>query len=115
MHPILFQAGSITIYTYGVLVATGVVAWRVREGNIDVYNDDSVCLKWPQTRAQRCGGYIDGANVAIGVEIGAFTAAGISAALGTWWLLKPGPRSGSAVSLRCGPTAGLGVSCEGAF
>lgn len=25
MHPILFQAGSITIYTYGVLVATGVV------------------------------------------------------------------------------------------
>lgn len=25
MHPILFQVGSITIYTYGVLVATGVV------------------------------------------------------------------------------------------
>ena len=25
MHPILFQLGAITIYTYGVLVATGVI------------------------------------------------------------------------------------------
>ncbi len=25
MHPILFQWGPITIYTYGVLVATGVI------------------------------------------------------------------------------------------
>src|SRR5271165_4147078 len=25
MHPILFQSGAITVYTYGVLVATGVV------------------------------------------------------------------------------------------
>jgi phosphatidylglycerol---prolipoprotein diacylglyceryl transferase len=32
MHPILFQFGSITIYTYGVLVATGVVLglWYAR-------------------------------------------------------------------------------------
>jgi phosphatidylglycerol---prolipoprotein diacylglyceryl transferase len=32
MHPVLFQAGSITIYTYGVLVATGVLLglWYAR-------------------------------------------------------------------------------------
>jgi phosphatidylglycerol---prolipoprotein diacylglyceryl transferase len=32
MHPILFQLGSLTIYTYGVLVATGVVVglWYAR-------------------------------------------------------------------------------------
>ena len=32
MHPILFQLGAITIYTYGVLVATGVILglWYAR-------------------------------------------------------------------------------------
>jgi hypothetical protein len=108
-------AGYISLASAGLLVVTGVVAWRVREGNIGVYNDDSRCLYPGQTRAQQCGGYIDGANVAIGVEIAAFTAAGLSAAVGTWWLLKPAPRAPQAVRIECAPSPGLGIQCAGTF
>ncbi|HVB33876.1 MAG TPA: prolipoprotein diacylglyceryl transferase [Patescibacteria group bacterium] len=41
MHPVLFQIGSMTIYTYGVLVATGVIVglflsrWQARKLGLD--------------------------------------------------------------------------------
>ena len=38
MHPILFQLGAITVYTYGVLVATGVILalWYARRQAVRV-------------------------------------------------------------------------------
>ena len=41
MHPVLFHLGSLTIYTYGVLVATGVIVglflarWQARRAGLD--------------------------------------------------------------------------------
>jgi hypothetical protein len=108
-------AGYIAFVSAGSLVATGVVAWAVRERNIGIYNDDSLCLVRPETRGQQCGGYVDDANIALGVEIAAFAAAGFSAALGTWWLLKPNAPPSPGTSLWCSPSIALGWRCGGAF
>jgi hypothetical protein len=108
--------GYVALAAAGVLAGAGVVAWRVQEDNIAIYNDDSRCLaNAGQTRADQCGNHAHAADLALGVEIGAFAAAGISGALGVWLLSgsTSGSRSTSAAS--CVPSAALGMLCRGKF
>jgi hypothetical protein len=98
-----------------VLAGAGVVAWRVREDEVAIYNDDSRCLTGPMTRDQQCGSRAQAANVALGVEIGAFATAGASAALGVWQLWRSSARSSTIARLPCAPWAGLGMECGGRF
>jgi tetratricopeptide (TPR) repeat protein len=98
-----------------VFAVAGVVAWRVRENDVAIYNDDARCLTGALTREQQCGGRAETANIALGVEIGAFTAAGASAALGVWRLWRSGASSPAIARSPCAPWAGAGVVCEGRF
>jgi hypothetical protein len=98
-----------------VLAGAGVVSWRVRENEVAIYNDDSRCLTGTMTRAQQCGPQAQAASVALGIEIGAFAAAGASAALGVWQLWRSSARSTTLARLPCAPWASLGMSCGGRF
>jgi hypothetical protein len=84
----------------------------VREDNVAVYDDDSRCLVGTLTRAQQCSGRIQVANIALGLEIGAFAAAIAGTAFGAWRIW--GASSPSRVAGSCGP-AGLGIACGGQF
>jgi hypothetical protein len=107
-------SGAISLGGAGALGVGGLVAWRVRENDVATYNDDSICLVKPVTRGQQCGGYADAAQVALGVEIGAFAAAAVVAGIGAWLVWAPAkPSSPAAAS--CGPLGPLGVACEGRF
>lgn len=98
----------------GVLAGAGTVAWRVRENNVAIFNDDSRCEFGLLTRGQRCASNEQAASVALGFEIGAFVAAAASAAAGTWLLWGHQARSAS-VSARCAPWATFGVACSARF
>jgi hypothetical protein len=106
--------GYVALGAAGALAIGGVVAWRVREDSIAVWNDNSRCLSLDETRGQQCGSYETTANVALGFEIGAFVAAAASAGVGVW-LLWPRGSSAHAGVAWCGPSGVLGVSCEGRF
>jgi hypothetical protein len=108
-------AGYAALAAGGALSVAGLVAWRVREDNVSIYNDDRRCLVSPLTRAEQCAGYAQTANLALGVEIGALAAASISAAIGAWILWTPGARPARTAGARCAPSTGLGVVCGGAF
>jgi hypothetical protein len=107
--------GYVVLSGAGLLASAGVAAWRVRESNVAVYNDDSRCRVGPLTRAEQCGRRAQAANLALGVEIGALAAAGVTAALGAWLLWAPRPQSSRNASVFCGPGAGLGALCVGRF
>jgi hypothetical protein len=98
-----------------VFAGAGIISWRVRENEVGIYNDDSRCLVGTLTREQQCESRAKAANIALAVEIGAFAAAGASAALGAWRLWHPGASSSRIARASCAPWAGLGMSCEGRF
>jgi hypothetical protein len=98
-----------------VLAGAGVVSWRVRENEVAIYNDDSRCLTGTSTREQQCGSRAQVASVALGIEIGAFAAAGASAAFGVWQLWRSNARSETLARLPCAPWASLGMTCGGRF
>jgi hypothetical protein len=107
--------GYVALGGAGALTVGGVVAWRVREDNVAVWNDDSRCLRpgSGETRGQQCGGYETAANVALGVEIAAYAAAAVSAGAGLWLLWprrRPAPQS-----IACAPALGVAISCGGRF
>jgi hypothetical protein len=109
--------GYVALGAAGALAIGGVVAWRVREDNIAIWNDDSRCLRTDasgETRGQQCGSYQTTANVALGFEIGAFAAAAASAGVGVWLLWSHGRAAHAGVAW-CGPLGSLGISCEGRF
>ncbi len=108
-------AGYIALVSSGTLGGAGLVAWRVREANIAVYNDDGRCLQGPQTRDQQCGNYAVDANIALALEVAAFIASGVGTALGAWWLLKPDSRSARKASARCAPSVTPGIFCRWEF
>ncbi len=106
----------------GALTGAGIAAWRVRETNAATYNDDQRCLVGSLTRDQRCGASARAAGIAEVVEIGAFAAAGLSAALGVWRLKAAASRPHTAVTQParavCGAGAlrgGVHVGCEVSF
>jgi hypothetical protein len=98
-----------------VLAGAGIVSWRVRENEVAIYNDDGRCLTGTMTREQQCGSQLQAANVALGIEVGAFATAGASAAFGVWQLWRSRARSATAARLPCAPWAGLGAVCGGRF
>jgi hypothetical protein len=98
-----------------VLVGAGIVSWRVRENEVAIYNDDRRCLNGTLTREQQCGSRALAANVALGIEVGAFATAGASAAFGVWQLWRSSAPSSTVARLPCAPWAGLGMACAGRF
>ena len=108
-------AGYLSLGVAAALSGVAIVAWRVREYDADVYNDDSRCLVGTATREQQCGARARAADVALGVEVASFAAAGLSAAIGVWLLGPARAWSRGRAHTSCGPWAGLGVACEGRF
>ncbi len=107
-------AGYVTLGAAGVLAIGGVVAWTVRESAVSTWNDDSRCLKpGSGSRQQQCGTYQDTANVALGLEIGAFALSAVGAGVGIW-LLWPASSPSTGSSAWCAPGV-TGVLCGGAF
>jgi hypothetical protein len=107
--------GYFALATAGVLAGGGVVAWRVREDNLSIYDDDSRCLVGTRTRDEQCGSHGRAADLALGVEIGAFAAAGVSAAFGAWLLSGPSSRPRRTASASCAPLAAPAILCRGTF
>jgi hypothetical protein len=108
--------GYLALGAAGILAAGGIVAWRVREDNVATWNDDSQCLLGTtQSRGQQCSGVANNADIALGIEIGAFAAAVVSATIGAWLLFKPSPQPARKAVIACAPPYGLGVACWGAF
>jgi tetratricopeptide (TPR) repeat protein len=111
-HP---TAAYVALAAAGVLAVTGVIAWRLREDNVAIYNDDSRCRVGPLTRAERCGGRARTADIAFAVETGAFAVGIVSAALGASLLWATGPRSSRIAGASCALSAALGIVCTGQF
>jgi tetratricopeptide (TPR) repeat protein len=108
--------GFVALAAAGLLAGAGVMAWRVHEDNLVIYDDDNRCLaEAGLTRAAQCGDHARAADVALGLEIGAFATAGISATLGVWLLSMSPSRSRSVVAASCAPSAALGIVCRGTF
>ena len=105
----------VTLGFAGALAGAGVAAWRVRENNVAVYNDDHRCLMGTQTRAEQCAAQANTANIAMGVEIGTFAASAVSAGIGAWLLWWPQARGSAASSSACEPWANVGVLCTTRF
>lgn len=104
----------IALGSAAALAIGGVVAWMVRQNAVGIWNDDTRCLQpGAGTRAQQCGAYQDTANVAEGIEIGAFSLAAVSAGIGAWLLWHPG-HSSPAAAAWCAPGA-FTLTCGGAF
>jgi hypothetical protein len=111
-----FRVGDALPFAAAVVFAgAGVVAWRVREDQVAIFNDDARCLTGTLSREQQCGGHAHAANVALGFEIGGLAAAGLSAAFGAWRLWFSGARSSTVARSSCTPWGGLGVACGGRF
>lgn len=109
-HPL---AGYLALGAAGVLAAGGVVAWRVRADNVEIYNDDNRCLVGSRTRGQQCGQYARVASGALAVEIGAFGVASASAGLGAWLVWTSGQRPGR--TAWCSPWGQAGLQCAASF
>lgn len=98
----------------GLLAGGGVVAWRVREDRVGLFNNDSRCQQTGGgSRDDQCGGVARDANVALGLEIAAFAGAGMSAVLGAllWRSSSRSPRA----ALLCVPSGGLAMACHLTF
>jgi hypothetical protein len=110
------RVGSYVAFASSVALAGGgVVAWRVHEGELAHYNDDTACVFGTLTRSQRCGGYDTVANVALGLEIGAFAASAITVGVGAWLLWSPSRHRPETAGASCGPYGAFGVACGGRF
>jgi tetratricopeptide (TPR) repeat protein len=107
--------GYVPLAAAVVFAGASVVSWRVRENEVAIYNDDHLCLTRAMTRQQQCGSRAQAADIALAVEIGAFAAAGASAAFGAWRLWLSGTSPSTIARSSCAPWAGLGVVCEGRF
>jgi hypothetical protein len=106
--------GYIALGSAAALAIGGIVAWTVRQNAVGIWNDDTRCLRpGGGTRSQQCGAYQDTANVAFGLEIGAFSAAVVSAGVGAWLLLRGAPATASTAAW-CSPGL-LGLTCGGEF
>jgi hypothetical protein len=108
-------AAYVTLGAAGALGIAAAVAWRVRDDNVAIYNDDGRCLVGIRTRGQQCGAFATTAEVALGIEIGAAASAVAAAGVGAWLLLTPGRRPSGAGTVACGPWAPFAVSCGGRF
>jgi tetratricopeptide (TPR) repeat protein len=104
--------GYASLGAAGVFAAGGFVAWRAREDNAAVYNDNSRCLVGTLTRGERCGSYASAADEAFVFELAAFGAAAAATGLGAWLLLGGRPQARVAW---CSPSSPMGIACGGQF
>jgi hypothetical protein len=104
--------GYVSLGAAGLLAVGGGVAWRLRENDVSIYNDDSRCLVGTQTRNEQCGSYARAADGALAVEVIAFSAAAVATGLGAFLLLTGRPQGRVAW---CSPSGGLGIACGGSF
>ena len=109
----LTRAAVVSLTGAGVLGVVGLTAWRVRVSAIGAYNDDALCVFGDLTREQRCGHHRSAADVALGLEVGAFIGAGVAAALGLSFLSTSPTHGGRRVGCTVG--LGAGVACQGEF
>jgi hypothetical protein len=117
-HPTWTRNPVVAYVALGASVALatgGVVAWRVHENSVAIYNNNSLCVFGTLTRGQRCGSYADTATVALGLEIGAFATSLIAAGVGGWLLWAPSRHRSASADVWCGPNPAFGVSCAGRF
>jgi hypothetical protein len=109
----------VAIGAAGFLTAAGIVAWGVHEHEASIYDDDSRCLQGTATRDQQCGGRAREADVALGVELGAFAGAAAAATYAIVRLASTGAPgatgSRTTPASACAPWLGLGVQCGGRF
>jgi|SRR5580704_10508384 hypothetical protein len=113
-HPHSRVGAYLALGSAAALAIGGVVAWTVRQNAVGIWNDRTRCLQpGAGTRQSQCGVYRDTANVAEGIEIGAFSLAAVSAGAGAWLLWRPG-HSSTAAAAWCAPGA-LTVTCGAAF
>jgi hypothetical protein len=103
-------AGVFTVMGGAVLGVAAFGAERVREHDVEVYNDSSRCVFGDLTREQRCGAYRSGADVALGVEIGLIAAASVATLVGEWLIATSMKRSSPRIEHRAWTAPGaLGV------
>jgi hypothetical protein len=86
-------AGVFTLTGAALLGITAFGASHIRAHDVDVYNDSSRCVFGDLTREQRCGAYRSGADVALGVEMGAIAAASVATIVGEWLIATSMKRS----------------------
>jgi hypothetical protein len=110
----LRTGGYVAFGAAAAFAGGGLAAWRVHEDQVAIYNDDGRCRVGLATRDQQCGGAGRAADIALGLEIGAFAVSAISAGAGVWLLWRSDPRS-SQVATWCTPSGVVGVACGGAF
>lgn len=101
-----------------LFAGVGVVGLLEHAANVNDYNADPTCpaISSPM-RPARCNDYVNAASTWSTVGVLGFVAGGVAAITGvTLWITAPTRTAPRAASLRvtCG-TAGLGVSCGGAF
>lgn len=110
--PDLLPAGIVAAGGAAVAAGAGIAFLLVRNGHIDEYNDDSVCLAGGRTRDENCGASLDSANDAETVMVASFVGAGVLAATAVVLFLLDGGGGESAPSVAAvnsGPVMGCGA------
>jgi tetratricopeptide (TPR) repeat protein len=109
-------AAWITLAGAAVLLGGGIAMQVLREHEVALYNDDSVCYRGPGPRDDYCGSDRDAANtytIAAIVLYAGSAAAGLAS--GYLFLKRPSPASRPAAArVSCG-FVGLGATCGGVF
>ena len=100
----------------GAVVAVGVgfAFLFIRNGHVDEFNDDTVCLVGDQSRGERCGDKLDAANTAEAVMTGAFIGGGVLAAAAAVLFFLDGSDDESVAAFVPGP-GDVGVSVTARF
>ncbi len=110
--------GGIALGGTVLLAAGGVIAWRLRENEVSIWNDDSECLRATapvRSREQQCAARAEAAAIATALEIAAFAAAAVGAGVSTWFFLPKRSYDSHSASLRCALTGISGFSCTARF
>jgi tetratricopeptide (TPR) repeat protein len=111
-----FRTLSLAALSGAVVVAAGGLgAQLAREGSIERYNDDAVCLRDFRSRLSNCGGELAAADTAQGLAIAGFVTGG-ALALTAAVLLLVTPKERRPPRLACGPGLGGAFAlCGGSF
>lgn len=96
--------------------AATLVAWRVREGHVDKWNDNTQCQGNGQTREQICSDSIDDGERAETLMMLGLAATGVFASASVYWFFIDPPQASafSAAQLKCG-VGPLSLECFGQF
>ena len=113
--PDLALPAYITAGGAAVALGVGVAYLFIRNGHVDRYNDDSVCLVGNRTRDENCGDELSSANTAETIMIAGFAGGGVLAATALTLFLLDGSGDDSSTSA-LGPGPGdVGLSWMARF